>query len=600
MIPWRPESGDSDRQPARPVGRAEALPGGSRVQLDGIFIAHGKPGSAPPGETWDILVIGGGATGLGTAVDAAARGYRTLLLEARDSRTEPPAAAPSSFMAECDIWRKAISHSFARHCTSVRCCSERPAPGPRARVPGARASLLGAALLRGRSLALRPIGGPSQSGPLALGLARNAIARVPTIRRVGLRGGIVYTDGQFDDARLAISLARTLVDLGGCALNHFPVTALLKHEGSIKGVLARDEETGEECSISARAVVNATGVFADDVRHMDDPGAPILVAPSQGAHIVLDQSFLPGETALMVPRTDDGRVLFAIPWSGRVIVGTTDIPMARLPIEPKPLDMEIDYLLDHAGRYLDRQPSRADIKSSFAGLRPLFRPDGSRGTATAKLSREHVVVVSDSGLVTITGGKWTTYRRMGRDAVDHAAHVGSLPGRPCSTASLKLHGCVQNPDRDHSHLGVYGSDLADLQKLIDANPEWSGPIHPALPYLAGEAIWAIRHEAARSVEDILTRRTRALFLDARASLEAAPRIAALAAQELKRDQAWQVDQVERFHRLAEDYRSRTSLNGKASLAILAVPGTCTVNKGDTEQGLPQWEKGRDGGAGSGR
>jgi glycerol-3-phosphate dehydrogenase len=230
--------------------------------------------------------------------------------------------------------------------------------------------------------------------------------------------------------------------------------------------------------------------------------------------------------------------------------------MARLPIEPRPLDMEIDYLLEHAGRYLDQQPSRADVKSSFAGLRPLFRPDGSRGTATAKLSREHVVVVSDSGLVTITGGKWTTYRRMGRDAVDHAARVGGLPGRPCTTASLKLHGWVQNRDQHHSHLGVYGSDLADVQKLIDANPEWSKPIHPTLPYLGGEAIWAIRYEAARSVEDILTRRTRALFLDSQASLEAAPRIATLASQELERDQRWQDDQVERFHRLAEDYGAK--------------------------------------------
>ncbi len=258
----------------------------------------------------------------------------------------------------------------------------------------------------------------------------------------------------------------------------------------------------------------------------------------------------------MVPKTDDGRVLFAIPWYGRVVVGTTDIPMAQVPIEPGPLDMEIDYLLDHAGRYLDRQPSRADIKSMFAGLRPLFRPEASRGTATAKLSREHVVVVSESGLVTITGGKWTTYRRMGRDAVDHAARIGGLPGRPCATASLKLHGWVQDPERDHSHMGVYGSDLSDLQNLIEADPDWSKPIHPAMPYLSGEAIWAIRHEAARSVEDILTRRTRALFLDARASLEAAPRIAALAAQELKRDQGWQDDQVERFHRLAEDYGAK--------------------------------------------
>jgi glycerol-3-phosphate dehydrogenase len=506
------------------------------------------------GETWDVLVIGGGATGLGTAVDAAARGYRTLLVEAHDfaqgtsSRSTKLVHGGVRYLAQGNI-------PLVREALHERSLLLQNAP----HLVHARDFVVPA--LHYWELPYYATGlwlYDRLAGRLSLARSRwvsraEVIARVSTIRRAGLRGGIVYTDGQFDDARLAISLARTLVDLEGSALNHFPVTALLKHSGKIKGALARDDETSEEFSISARAVVNATGVFADDVRHMDDPGAPSLLAPSQGAHIVLDQSFLPGETALMVPKTDDGRVLFAIPWSGRVIVGTTDIPMAHLPIEPKPLDMEIDYLLNHAGRYLDRQPSRADIKSKFAGMRPLFRPDGSRGTATAKLSREHVVVVSDSGLVTITGGKWTTYRRMGRDAVDHAARVGGLPGRPCATASLKLHGWGQSQDLNHSHLRVYGSDLANLQNLLGTNPEWSEPIHPALPYLGGEAIWAIRHEAARSIEDVLTRRTRSLFLDASASLKAAPRVAALAAQELKRDQAWQDDQVARFQRLAEDY-----------------------------------------------
>jgi glycerol-3-phosphate dehydrogenase len=271
---------------------------------------------------------------------------------------------------------------------------------------------------------------------------------------------------------------------------------------------------------------------------------------------VLDRLFLPGETAIMVPKTDDGRVLFAIPWSGRVLVGTTETSTACLPLEPRPLDKELDFLLEHARRYLEKAPGRADIKSMFAGLRPLIRPAGARGTATARLSREHAIVVSESGLVTVTGGKWTTYRPMARDAVDHAARVGRLPGRPCATASLKLHGWQPGDDGRTSHLDHYGSDLPHLNALISDHPEWAEPLHLALPSIAAEVIWSVRHEAARTVEDVLARRTRALFLDARASLEAAPRVAALLAPELGRDQTWQADQVARFSVLAEGYMAR--------------------------------------------
>jgi glycerol-3-phosphate dehydrogenase len=505
-------------------------------------------------ETWDILVIGGGATGLGTAVDAAARGYRTLLLEARDfahgtsSRSTKLIHGGVRYLAQGNI-------PLVREALHERGLLLQNAP----HLVHARDFVLPA--FHYWQLPYYATGlwlYDRLAGSLGLGrsrwVSRNEVtSRVATIRRAGLRGGIVYTDGQFDDARLAIALARTLTDLGGCALNYFRVTALLKHVERINGAVAHDDETGEEFSIAAKSVVNATGVFADNIRRLDSPSTLPILAPSQGAHVVLDRSFLPGETALMVPKTDDGRVVFAIPWNGRVIVGTTDTQMATLPLEPRPLETEIEYLLDHAGRYLERAPSRGDIKSMFAGLRPLIRRAASQGAATAQLSREHVVIVSDSGLITITGGKWTTYRRMAKDAVDHAARIGRLPGRPSATASLKLHGWHVDVHQDHSHLALHGADLGELKQLIDSAPHLSDPIHPALPYLNGEVIWAVRHEAARTVEDVLSRRTRALFLDARASIEAAPRVAMLVAQELKRDQAWQEDQVARFTRLAATY-----------------------------------------------
>jgi len=505
-------------------------------------------------EPWDILVIGGGATGLGTAVDAASRGYRTVLLEAHDfahgtsSRSTKLIHGGVRYLAQGNfpLVREALHERGLLLQNAPHLVHRRDFVVPAYhywQLPYYGMGLwlydrLAAGLSLGRSRWI------SRS---------ETLERVPTVRSTGLRGGIVYTDGQFDDARLAIALARTLADLGGLALNDMPVTALTRQGDRLAGARARDLETGEEFAVSAKAVVNATGVMADEIRRLDEPGAPSLIAPSQGAHIVLDPSFLPGETAIMVPKTDDGRVLFAIPWSGRVLVGTTDTSMATLPLEPRPLEGELDYLLDHARRYLEKAPARADIKSAFAGLRPLIRPARARGIATSRLSREHVVIVSESGLVTVTGGKWTTYRAMARDAVDHAARVGKLPGRPSATASLRLHGWRLPTDGQQPHLALYGSDLPDMNELIRDRPDLGEPLHPALPYIAAEVVWAARHEAARTVEDVLARRTRALFLDARASHEAAPRVAALLAGELGRDQAWQADQVARFNNLAEGY-----------------------------------------------
>ncbi len=509
------------------------------------------------GGTWDVVVIGGGATGLGSAVDAAVRGYRTVLLEARDfaqgtsSRSTKLIHGGVRYLAQGDIplvrealHERGVLFRNAPHLVHSR---EFVVPAYRWReIPFYGIGLKVYDLLAGRYNLRRS----RWIGPA------DVVVRIPSLVRTGLRGGIVYTDGQFDDARLAIALARTLVDLGGTALNGAPVTGFTKRGGRITGVTARDAETGEEFALEARGVINATGVYADAVRTMDDPAAETapLLSPSQGTHLVLDRDFFRGSSALLVPHTKDGRVLFMIPWHNRILVGTTDTPVTEIALEPRPRREEIAYLLDHVARYLEPSPTAGDVQSTFAGLRPLLRgQNGKVAGSTAKLSREHAVVVSDSRLVTITGGKWTTYRRMAIDAVDHAAQIGGLPDRPLTTHQLRLHGWEVDPDERDEALLMYGSDASQLRTLGSERPEWGQPLHRRLPYWTMEVVWAARHEAARTVEDVLARRTRALFLDAHASIEIAPQVAAMLAFELGRDPAWQGDQVARFRELAERY-----------------------------------------------
>jgi glycerol-3-phosphate dehydrogenase len=502
------------------------------------------------GEAWDLVVIGGGATGLGTAVDAAARGYRTLLLEAHDyakgtsSRSTKLIHGGVRYLANGQITlvREALHERGVLRRTAPHLVRDLSFVVPAYAwwsIPYYGLGLKLYDLLAGR-LGL---------GPSRMISRAEALRRAPTLAAEGLRGGVVYRDAQFDDARLAIALLRTLADQGGTALNYVEVVGLDKSAGRLRGVRARDVETGEEFAVAAGAVVNATGVFADAVRRLDDPSASPMIRPSQGAHLVLPRSFLPGDSAVLVPRTEDGRVLFAIPWHDRVIVGTTDTPMDRLPIEPRPFAEEVAFLRAHAARYLGREPGDADVLSVYAGLRPLIGSDGRRSTAA--LSREHAVVVSDSGLVTITGGKWTTYRRMAADAVARAAEVAGLPRRPCPTESLSLHGATTAPA--DGPLVVYGSDAEAVSGLLAERPDWGERLHPELPYHAGEVVWAARHEDARTVEDVLARRTRALLLDARASRAIAPRVADLLAGELGRDAAWREEQAQRFQALAGGY-----------------------------------------------
>lgn len=499
---------------------------------------------------WDIIIIGGGATGLGAAVDAASRGYRTLLLEAVDvakgtsSRSTKLVHGGVRYLAQGNI-------ALVRDALHERGLLRQNAPHLFHDLPF---------VVPGYTWWSNPYYGLGLTlysllaGSLGISFSRvisrkEALRLVPTLEPQGLRGGVIYYDGQFDDTRLAVTLLRTFLDQDGVALNHAPVTGLLKQGDRVIGVTFRDEETGETHQANAKVVVNATGVFADSVRRMDDPKAKTMLSPSQGIHLVLDRSFLPGDHAIMIPKTDDGRVLFAIPWHDRVVVGTTDTPVNDIPLEPRPMREEIEFLLSHAARYLSKDPRPEDVLSIFAGLRPLVK--AGEGTNTAALSRDHTLVVTPSGLVTITGGKWTTYRHMAEDTVNRAAQVARLPERPCVTKSLRLRGW----ERQHAQapFDVYGSDADALKRVLAEQPGWDAPLHPNLPYRVGEAIWAARYELARTVEDVLSRRLRALLLNARASIEIAPRVAELLAGELGFDAQWQAEQVRQYNEIADVY-----------------------------------------------
>ena len=502
-------------------------------------------------DPWDIIVIGGGATGLGAAVDSAARGYRTLLLEQHDfakgtsSRSTKLVHGGVRYLRQGNV-------ALVLEALRERRLLLRNAPhlvsGLSFVVP---AYAWWTKSLYGLGLKLYDLMAGRDNLAASRRLSREeTLAHLPTIRPAGLRGGILYHDAVFDDARLAVTLAQTVGDLGGLAINYVRVHGLAKQGGLVSGVLATDEETGEGFELRARTVINATGVFEQAVRQMDDPAASSITSCSQGVHIVLDREFLPGASALMVPSTDDGRVLFAIPWHGRIILGTTDTPVQSRQLEPIPLAEEVQFILSHAGRYLERKPEPHDALSVFAGLRPLIRIGVNKPPSA--ISRDHRLSVSGSGLVTIIGGKWTTYRRMGEAVVDRAAIVGGLEKRPCQTKTLRLRGWVE-PGAGQVHAGARRADDGPADRPAG---EGSGPdrlLHPDLPYRGHEVLRAVREEMARSVEDVLARRTRSLLLNARASIEAAPVVARLMAREMGRDEQWVQDQVSAYRDLARHY-----------------------------------------------
>lgn len=502
---------------------------------------------------WDIIIIGGGATGLGCAVDAASRGYKTLLLEQIDfskgtsSRSTKLVHGGVRYLQQGDV-------SLVFEALKERGLMFKNAPH----------------LVTNQSFIIPTYdwwGGPFytvglkvydlMAGKLGLGPSKHlsredAIEALPTVEQEGLKGGVIYQDGQFDDSRMAVTLALTAVDYGATVLNYCKVTQLTKDGELINGVEAVDQETGDEIKIKAKVVINATGVFADEVIQMDEPGKPEMITPSQGIHLILDRSFLPNDYAIMVPHTSDGRVMFAVPWHNHVVVGTTDTLIEKHALEPVALDSEVDFVLKTAGQYLVKQPTRKDVLSVFAGLRPLAKPEGEK-KATKEISRGHKILISVSGLITVIGGKWTTYRKMAEDTIDKAIMLGGLAERDCITHHLPVHGYRMDLDPYTDPLAPYGLDKEEILAVEQEENGWSGWLSEKLQIRKSQVAWAVRKEWARTVEDVLARRTRALFLDARESVRIAPDVAKLMAKELDKKKKWQKEQIEQFNEIAKNY-----------------------------------------------
>ena len=502
---------------------------------------------------YDIAIVGGGATGLGVALDAAQRGHSVVLIEAHDFAKGTSSRATK------------LVHGGVRYLAQGNIHLVREALHERVHILGSAPHLAQplAFVMPSYRLWETPFYGvglkmyDALAGSAGLGRTEwlNAAATqrlLPGAQPRGLKGGVKYWDGQFDDARLALAIARTAASLGALVVNYCEAVDVLHDAGRAVGVLARDAETGREFRIEASCVVNATGVWVDALRERDaeaggQTAAPI-VAPSQGVHLVVDQSFLPGDHALLVPSTADGRVLFAVPWLGQLILGTTDTPRTDLPLEPNATDAEVDFILREAGKYLKRAPTHADIKSQWAGLRPLVKPGGAEGS-TAGISREHTVAVARSGMVTVTGGKWTTYRAMAADVLARCTQAGVLLPRGASaTAGLHLVGAAGAgaaapvPLSQPPGLHLYGGEADQVNAL-------PGAAHWLTPGLSEAMVrFAVRHEYARSVEDVLARRSRLLFLDAAQAVAVAPKVAAVLQDELNTD-----GQLAAFQALAGAY-----------------------------------------------
>jgi glycerol-3-phosphate dehydrogenase len=505
-----------------------------------------------PEQPWDIIVIGGGATGLGVALDATTRGFKTLLLEQSDfakgtsSRSTKLIHGGVRYLAQGDIL---LVHEALKERGIILKNSPHLSRNQEFIVPVYNWTDL---FLYGLGLKFYDF----LAGRLSLGrskvIGRKKVLEIlPLLNQQGLKGGVVYHDGQFDDARMAVSMAHVCVENGATVLNYCKVTRIMKDgRNKISGVSAVDMVSGLEYTLNARLVINAAGVFADEITRMDKPGSKPSIRPSQGVHIVLDGSFLESNSAIMIPKTDDGRVLFAIPWLGKVVVGTTDTPINDISLEPKAMDEEIGFILRNAGKYLIRQPGRKDILSVFAGLRPLAT-DPDNPEATREVSRRHKITLSSSGLLSIIGGKWTFYRRMAEETIDKAIRAGFLEKRPCVTKELRLGSNDQQ--NSNQRLSLYGKDSIEIEKMILDNPATGELLHPAFPYTKAEIIWICQNEMPVTLEDVLARRIRLLFLDAKTSIVIAPVVAEIMADKLGWDKDYTENQLSEYKSLALNY-----------------------------------------------
>lgn len=503
---------------------------------------------------WDLIVVGGGATGIGCALDAATRGYDVLLLEQSDfgkgtsSRSTKLVHGGVRYLAQGNL-------SLVREALKERGTLLKNAPH----------------LVKKQSFVIpvysywdkffygtglktyNLLSGKNGFGKSKILSKKETIKLLPNVKQENLEGGIIYFDGQFDDTRLLINLAQTAAENGATLLNYARVFSFSRDEsGDIDGAAVSDEITGQIFLANAKVVINATGAFCDTLRQMSDKKAEKLIAPSQGIHLVFDKKFLPSENALMIPKTSDERVLFAIPWHDHVVFGTTDTPIEKAELEPHATEDEIEFILKTAADYLEDPPKREDIQSIFTGIRPLVKKENSENTAA--LSRDHTIEISDAKLLTITGGKWTTYRAMAEDAINQAAKLAELPEQKCVTEEVKIHG-FEKDSAENEDLKIYGADAVEIRELIDENSELGKRLHPELPYRKAEIVWFCRNEMVQTVEDILARRTRALFLNARAAIEIAPQIADILIEELKIEftDIWREENLGNFYKTAENF-----------------------------------------------
>ncbi len=505
--------------------------------------------------SWDFIIIGGGASGLGIAVDAASRGFKTVLFEGNDfakgtsSKSTKLAHGGVRYLAQgnIDLVTEALEERGILAKNAKHLFKNLSFIIPNYKWWQGYYYVIGLKIydLLSKKLSL---------GKSELINKTKTLSLLPNLKKEQLSSGVIYRDGQFDDSRLAINLAQTAIEQGATVLNYFKVINIMSDtNGKNERVTVADRETDKVYDIKSKCIINATGIFTDKILKINDPTHKKTVIPSRGIHLVLDKSFLNSDYAIMIPKTSDGRVLFIIPWHEKVLVGTTDTPIRKKTLDPVATKAEINFILKNVKLYLKKVPKKRDILSIFAGLRPLAAPKED-DTKTKEVSRSHKIIVSDSSLISIVGGKWTTYRKMAEDVVDKSIQIHQYLRVKSKTKHLHIHGNILKASiTKEDYLSVYGSDAEDLKKLEESNILYSQKIHVNFNFTVAQIIWAIRHEMARSVEDVLARRTRLLFLDARAAIVSSAFVAKIMADELKRDKNWIEEQDAKFKKVAISY-----------------------------------------------